>query len=1066
VSSREIDVRFKLASIIRELVNEHRFNGFELDFKVEFKIDGKYVDIAVLLKPQEIPILIIETKGDIDPFDETVIGQALCYATLAKRQYGLPVTPFFATANLNKLVLFQPIERPEELVDINKCEKRDYENALKPGAYSSVRVNKVVDIVNTLMKEDIQKVLEHVADTWTSIVATYRPEILDEELRKFRLPPSRSFIEQLRSQFIDYLSNYFINDHIRYKLINDNSYYQELDRLAREAGYKNGLADIIGSDFSSVDRLARMMLYVLLNKIIFYKVLERHYKLPKLEPLLPRVRGSTEYLNELNLYFEKAIEVTQDFEAIFKTGLFDKIVLPDDVRCLKTVDSIIKLLDEIEVERLSDIIGHIYEQLIPPEERHQMGQFYTPPPIAELIVKWSIRTPDDKVLDPGCGSGTFLIEAYKRLFELKTGRKYGEFYPSEELHEKILSQLYAFDINPFAAQLTAMNLSMMNTKVPSKNVNVVVTDYFAVVPGMKMPTPYMIKTSKGEMRGEIEIPNEFDCVVGNPPYTRWTEVPTETQNRIYGNLGSELSKYGLAPKGRIGKEVGIYVYWIMHSTKFLREGGRLGMIISDSWLQTEYGKKFFKYLYKNYKIHAIIDISARVFQVPLIGTCIVLLEKCSNRNERANNRVVFAYLDISKGDLEVDHVLKLITEIRNQKSYNSDSSEFSSGAKRFIKVYKQRHLYKYKGNVIGLIFGADDILRRIEKHQLMTGLATYFEPSRGNTVWSYWKLKHKIGPDVGGNEFFYLTEEGRRAYNIPDEFLYPLLSKADHTMFFVFTRSDWEKIRDEGNECYLFLAHKPKSELPEAVRRYIELGEKDADQGGIVLTKGRNKGKAVAKSVASQIREKHRDYFSGWYDLGDVLTTPFFVPYYADSIHRFTLVEPGFSVALDADFIAFIPKPGVNFDIIELKALLAYLNSSFIQLYIELRGRVPGGVGPSGLEVSHARDMPILNVKKLPKEVVETLAKLFDKLEEEARNLGSAIEVENVFGSELARELGYKKIKSNIQGLFNSAIKEIDYEVAKILNLEDVVDYARAVLLDLVKRRLARKRDKKSAKKD
>ena len=60
----------------------------------------------------------------------------------------------------------------------------------------------------------------------------------------------------------------------------------------------------------------------------------------------------------------------------------------------------------------------------PSEERHQLGQFYTPPPIAELIVRWSIRSGDDKVLDPGCGSGTFLLEAYKVLAEWKTGKEW------------------------------------------------------------------------------------------------------------------------------------------------------------------------------------------------------------------------------------------------------------------------------------------------------------------------------------------------------------------------------------------------------------------------------------------------------------------------------------------------------------------------------------------------------------------------------------------------------------------------------------------------------------------
>jgi type I restriction-modification system DNA methylase subunit len=74
---------------------------------------------------------------------------------------------------------------------------------------------------------------------------------------------------------------------------------------------------------------------------------------------------------------------------------------------------------------------------------------------------------------------------------------------------------------------------------------------------------------------------------------------------------------------------GIFVPWIIHSTNFLREGGRLGMIISDSWLGTQYGVNFVKYLADKFKIVAIIDLAERVFEVPLIGACIILLEKTS-----------------------------------------------------------------------------------------------------------------------------------------------------------------------------------------------------------------------------------------------------------------------------------------------------------------------------------------------------------------------------------------------------------------------------------------------------
>jgi len=54
-------------------------------------------------------------------------------------------------------------------------------------------------------------------------------------------------------------------------------------------------------------------------------------------------------------------------------------------------------------------VGYVYESLIPPKERHKLGQFYTPPPVVELIVRWAVRTADDK-FRRRTGSGAFISE--------------------------------------------------------------------------------------------------------------------------------------------------------------------------------------------------------------------------------------------------------------------------------------------------------------------------------------------------------------------------------------------------------------------------------------------------------------------------------------------------------------------------------------------------------------------------------------------------------------------------------------------------------------------------------
>jgi hypothetical protein len=72
----------------------------------------------------------------------------------------------------------------------------------------------------------------------------------------------------------------------------------------------------------------------------------------------------------------------------------------------------------------------------------------------------------------------------------------------------------------------------------------------------------------------------------------------------------------------------------MHATNLLKERGRIGMIISKMWLQTDYGISFGKFLLDHYRIVALIDLSYRLFEAP-ISTVILLAEKERDANRSA-----------------------------------------------------------------------------------------------------------------------------------------------------------------------------------------------------------------------------------------------------------------------------------------------------------------------------------------------------------------------------------------------------------------------------------------------
>jgi type I restriction-modification system DNA methylase subunit len=719
----EIDVEEKISEILKKFINQ-KFNGITIvSVKRQYDVEGRHADIAVF-KDDDKPILLIETKKKYEkekvrpsverrfiPTSEGVVGQPIAYTALLKRKD--VYTPFIATANESQLALFTVPANIDQLVDWDAIDKREYDKVIKD--FYSFRDRNLVFHKPLKFRDEF---FSELLDTITGLyVKRFKIEEKKQELHWV-------LIEDFRG-FVDFMAP-FIQDAISSNGKFKDDIAKNIEKYYEKVGYK-----------PTVEGLSREMAYVLLNKIIFYKVLERNYKLPKLEPLheIGEIRTCNAYLNKLNEYFDKAIKVSNDFEVIFKTGIYDAIEVVESEEVIKTLDWFIRLIDHYKIEKLGDIIGVIYEELIPAEERHNLGQFYTPRPIAELIVKWAIRSPDDKVIDAGCGSGTFLVEAYKKLAESKLKKPFNEIkHVSTDVHKQILEQLYAIDINEFPAHLTAMNLAMKNVRVPSQVLNIFVKDYFTIEAGCKTIAPYKAKTLEGEKEVEVEF-KDFDAIVGNPPYTRWTEIPKDTKGRIEKKHLDVLRSYNLYRFVTGGAIPGIYVPWIIHSTDFLKEGGRLGMIISDSWLQSEYGIGFMKYLTDNFKVEAIIDISSRVFTIPLIGSCIVLLEKSSNTDIRKSNTTVLMY--IGEERINVDDILEAIKDAKNEEKVVRKEGYF-------IKTIKQSELNNLSDKPIMFFFDVKNILQAIESTRKTLKLGDLFQPSEGNTVWSiYASIKGK-----------------------------------------------------------------------------------------------------------------------------------------------------------------------------------------------------------------------------------------------------------------------------------------------------------------------------------
>jgi hypothetical protein len=199
-----------------------------------------------------------------------------------------------------------------------------------------------------------------------------------------------------------------------------------------------------------VDRATRLAAYITANKLVFYQALRRNrrFHLPKLE-LPPQVDSAERLLTHFRGLFDQAKIVTRDYQTIFDGGFIDRVPFITD-HVVERWRSLVKLLNDFDFRQFGqDVIGHIFEDLLSPEERHRWGQHYTQPAIVDLINAFCIRRGDVVVLDPASGSGTFPVRAYARM----------KFLSPSASHAKLLEQLYACEISDYAAHLSALNLA-------------------------------------------------------------------------------------------------------------------------------------------------------------------------------------------------------------------------------------------------------------------------------------------------------------------------------------------------------------------------------------------------------------------------------------------------------------------------------------------------------------------------------------------------------------------------------------------------------------------------------
>jgi len=615
------------------------------------KGSSKRQDLAIRDRTHRTPLLTGEVKMPGTPEGRSPYDPALMQDAFLKADN--VQAPYFFTWNVNRLVLF---DRSRYKLPMIERRVREWDLGL--------RLDKPGDCARPEVRAHIR------ADFLPRFFAEFAA-IVTEPPRDWGMAPDEIFLSSLDS-------------HLDWPVVETRDYLavESQEDRAFAARLQSWMADEMQwtFDFSdpenwadALERAARTLCYVFSNRCIFYKAIQARYS-DTLSPLaMPaRTRNAEAVYEAFRKHFAAAVSATGDYEPVFYPDILDwagALVFASPY-AWQGWKGFFRNLGEYDFRRIPyDIVGGIFQKLISPEERHKFGQFFTHQDIVDVINAFCIRRAGDVVLDPACGSGSFLVRAYHRKAWLSQRKSGGRRHQDHDKHHhELLREIYGCDIALFPAHLATLNLAARQISDEENFPLIRRGNFFAVAenPGEFCTVPGPRPKPEAErQRRAVPLP-ELDAVVGNPPYVRQehidkrsglgkgkneTKASFESRQKNTKDFFQELVSR-LWPGLKLSGRADLHCYFWPVATSFLKEGGHLGFLTSSSWLDVEYGFALQGWILQNFKLIAVLEsVDEPWFEDARIKTCVTILQRCSAKAGRDANTVRFVRLQKPLADI-------------------------------------------------------------------------------------------------------------------------------------------------------------------------------------------------------------------------------------------------------------------------------------------------------------------------------------------------------------------------------------------------------------------------------
>lgn len=352
-------------------------------------------------------------------------------------------------------------------------------------------------------------------------------------------------------------------------------------------------------------------------------------------------------------------------------------------------------------------------------KKRELGAYYTPPELSQVLADWAIQRTNEDILEPSFGGCGFFESSIARLREL------GCLAPEK--------QLYGVDIDEHAFLI--LNSKFINHIEPEKRF--IKKDFIQVD-----PCEFLI--------------NEFDVVLGNPPYVSMHNMTDEQRKSCDCVLRN--SPFSATTMGR---NASLWAFFLLHSLVFLKEGGRVAWVLPSSLLHADYAEKLLEIHQKHFERIKVLKLAERFFKEEgAQETSIILLAEGFHKKE------------VPQSNLSMN-VVENVSELKQAIANVSDTTSLS------VKDYK-----------LDIISSSAKLsYRNLLMKDTTKELSEYVDI--------------KIGMVTGANSYFIINRSTVEKYQLPEDVLKPVVGRFSYLQGIIHDKHRHKKSANVDQRVYL-----------------------------------------------------------------------------------------------------------------------------------------------------------------------------------------------------------------------------------------------------------------------